>query len=204
MGVPVTNTVKKYTLKEFLTFEETSTEKHEFHNGEIFAMSGGTLNHSIISGNTLTSIKNELKKANKKCLVANSDLKIRIEKNNKAVFPDVMVLCDKPEFVEDTQSIIKNPMLIIEVLSKSTKNYDKSYKFEYYRTLPSFKEYVVVYQTIPKVQVWYMQDQDLWHISEAFGLDKTIQFRSLDITLKLSDIYEMVSDLGEEHDIEAY
>ena len=91
-----------------------------------------------------------------------------------------------------------------EVLSKSTKEYDSSGKFEGYRSIPSFKEYVLVWQTIPKVQSWYKDDKDLWRISSAFGLDKTIQLYSIDCEIALKDIYKRVKNLGDKDSPKAY
>ena len=113
-----------------------------------------------------------------------------------------MVICGDPEFYKNNKNAVTNPLLIVEVLSKSTKNYDKSYKFEYYRTLPSFREYVIVYQTIPKVQSWYKQEENVWRISSAYGLDNSIELYSIGTTILLKDIYKWVKNSNYTHIVE--
>ena len=194
-----------YTVEEYLKLEAASEEKHEFWDGAIVAMVGGTPNHSKISNSIGTAIDIELIKQNKNCATYNSDLKVHIPAFSRFVYPDCMVLCEKEEMYEGSKVIIKNPSLIIEVLSASTKEYDMSSKFEGYRSLPSFKEYMIIWQTITKVQTWYREAEDLWRISSAFGLDKTIQLYSIDCEIALKDIYRrVIDDLGDKDDPKAY
>lgn len=184
-----------YTFEEYLAMEETAEFKSEYEKGKITAMAGGTPNHSFISQNAGTAIANELRKKNKKCSVSNSELKIRIEEFDKGVYPDVLVICEKPIFYKDRKDIITNPLLVIEVLSNSTKDYDKGSKFTQYRSLPSFKEYLLIDQYEAKVESWYKVEENIWRISNARGLDAVIQLFSLDIEIKLSDIYYLIEDL---------
>lgn len=193
-----------YTFEEYLALEEQATEKHEYHNGDIFAMSGGTWNHSVISSNVGTALNNAIDKADKACTVANSDIKIFLEAYNHGVYPDAMAICEEEKYHTDNQTVITNPMLIIEVLSKSTKNYDKGEKFEKYRSLPSFKEYMLVWQTIPKVQTWYKEEESLWRISSAFGLDNSIFLYSIGCDIALKDIYKKIKKLGNQEIKEAF
>ena len=202
---------RKYTFEEYLALEELATEKSEFWNGIIVprneaieAMAGGFPNHNKIGANIITSINIEIRKKNKNCSTYSSDQKIFIPKFNRGVYPDCMVICGEEEFYEESDAVITNPSLIIEVLSQSTKDYDKSEKFEGYRSLPSFKEYVLIWQTIPKVQSWYKEAEDLWRISSAFGLDKTIHLHSIDCSIQLKDIYRRVNNLGEEDTPKSY
>ena len=187
---------KKYTFEEYLQLEEKATFKSEFWDGEIIAMAGSSPNHSKIANSIGTAIDNALDKKGKDCTVYNSDLKVYIPKFNKSVYPDNMVLCTEEAFHKNSKAIITNPSLIIEVLSASTHEYDKGSKFEGYRSLSSFKEYVLIWQTIPKIQSWYKESNDLWRISSAFGLDKTIHLYALDITIELKDVYKRVKNLG--------
>ena len=193
-----------YTFKEYLKFERHSNEKHEYHNGEIVAMAGGSLNHSVISNNIGTAINNALDKNGKDCVATNSDLKVYIESANHGVYPDVMVICGEEEFYEEDKTIVTNPSLIIEVLSKSTKAYDKGLKFEKYRTLPSFREYILVWQTIPKVQSWYKEEETLWRISSAFGLEASIPVFSLGCDIPLKEIYKRIKGLKLEDNFDAW
>ena len=184
-----------YTFEEYLAMEEKAEFKSEYEKGKITAMAGGTPNHSFISQNTGTAIANELRKKDKKCRVSNSELKIRIDEFDKGVYPDVSVICESPIFYEDRKDIITNPILIVEVLSNSTKDYDKGSKFTQYRSLPSFKEYLLIDQYEAKVESWYKVEENIWRISNARGLDAVIQLFSLDVEIKLSDIYYLIEDL---------
>jgi len=164
---------QKYTFEEYLELEEKAEYKNEFWDGEIVAMSGGTPTHGKIANNIGTAINNELdKKSTNNCSAYNSDVKVYIPDFNKGAYPDCMVICGDEEYHKESKAVVTNPCLVIEVLSESTKQYDKSDKFEAYRSIPSFKEYILVWQTIPKVQSWYKQEENLWRISSAFGLDK--------------------------------
>lgn len=187
---------QQYTLQEYLELEQNAEYKSEFWDGTIVAMAGGTPNHNKIGNSIGTAIDIELDKKNKNCTVYSSDQKVFIPDFNRGVYPDCMALCGEEEMHEDSNAIIINPSLIIEVLSKSTKEFDSNEKFEGYRSIPSFKEYVLVWQTIPKVQSWYKEENNLWRISRAFGLDKTIKLYSIDCEIALKDIYKRVKDLG--------
>ena len=197
MGIPKIEENKYYTIEEYLAFEEVAEGKHEYHNGLIIAMAGGTGKHSVIANSVGTAIDNQVDKTNKNCTAFNADMKVKIDKYNKSVYPDITVVCGDIEYSNESETILANPILLIEVLSKSTKKYDKGEKFELYRIIPSFQEYMIVYQTIPKVQTWYKEDHDLWRIGTAEGLEQSIKLHSLGITVALRDIYKRVKDLQE-------
>ena len=181
-----------YTFEEYLAFEENASERHEYHNGQIFAMAGGTGDHSLIAGSINTALDNAIDREGKHCVVFNSDMKVRVEKYNKGVYPDLTAVCGDIEYFNEKRTVLQNPILFIEVLSESTKEYDKSEKFEMYRSIPSFQEYMVVYQSIPRVQTWYKETDELWRISSAQGLDQSIQLYSIGCSLALADIYKRV------------
>ncbi|MEM8524828.1 MAG: Uma2 family endonuclease [Bacteroidota bacterium] len=193
MGVPLTK--KYYSFEEYLALEEIATEKHEYHNGEIIEMAGGTGDHSNIANRTATALNNAIDEAEKNCIVFNSDLKVRIEKHNKAIYPDLSVVCGDIEYFNESETVLSNPILLIEVLSKSSKDYDKGGKFELYRSIPSFQEYMIIYQTIPKVQTWYKESEELWRLGNAEGLDQSITLHSIGCTIKLADIYKGARNL---------
>lgn len=195
---------QQYTFKEYLELEKKATYKSEFWDGIIVAMAGGTPDHNKIANSIGTAIDIELDKKNKNCTVYNSDQKVFIPDFNRGVYPDCMALCGDEEIHDSGNTVIINPSLIIEVLSESSKEYDSNGKFEGYRSIPSFKEYVLVWQTIPKVQSWYKEDNDLWRISSAFGLDKIIKLYSIDCEIALKDIYKRVKNLDDKDDPNAY
>ncbi|MEM1122723.1 MAG: Uma2 family endonuclease [Bacteroidota bacterium] len=204
MGAAEKIAEKIYTLEAYLAMEEAAENKSEFWNGLIVEMAGGTPNHNRIANSIGRCIENELDKKNKDCSTFNSDQKVYIPEFNRGVYPDSSIICGEIEMHEKSNAMVTNPCLIIEVLSESTKDYDKGTKFEGYRSLPSFKEYLLVWQTIPKVQSWFKEDVDLWRISNAFGLDKSIHLYSIDCTIQLKDIYRRVNNLGDKDDLETY
>lgn len=206
MIAPKLDENKYYTLEEYLTFEELAEEKHEYHGGRIFAMAGGTGNHGLISNRITTALNNAIDKKEKNCFVFNAGLKVRIERFDKAVYPDASVTCGTPEYTNKNKTLLANPILLIEVLSKSTKDYDIGKKFEMYRSLPSFQEYMIVYQTVAKVQTWYKEADNLWRIVNVQGLESEIYLHSIDCTIALKDIYKRVQDLQEinGNDLEVY
>lgn len=183
---------QKFTFEEYLVKEAAAEYKSEYHGGKIVAMAGGSFDHNTIGQNAGTAISNQLKAKKKKCRVANSDQKIFIESYDKGIYPDVSVICDKPNFHNNRKDVITNPILVVEVLSPSTENYDRGKKFTQYRSLPSFKEYVLITQGEAKVESWYKQEENVWRISNAKGLDSTIQLYSLGIEITLADIYYLI------------
>lgn len=190
------------SLQDYLKQEEASTTKHEFWDGQIIAMAGGSPAHNKIANSIGTAIDLALDKSGKDCSVFSSDQQVYIPAYNRCAYPDCTVVCGEEELSGNT--MLLNPLLIIEVLSESTKQYDSTDKFEAYRSIPSFKEYVLVWQTIPKVQSWYKEDEQLWRISSAFGLEKTLPLYNLDCELALSDIYKRVKSLGEKDHPQAF
>jgi Uma2 family endonuclease len=198
MGIPKKEeTEKYYTIEEYLEIQESSEEKLEFRNGEIVAMAGGTGNHSLISTSITTALDNAIDNSGKNCMVFNSDIKVKIDNYNCFVFPDSSVVCGDVEYDNENETVLKNPILLIEVLSKTSKGYDKGEKFEYYRSLPSFKEYMIIYQTMPKVQTWYKEANDLWRIGNAEGLEAVIPLHSIGIEVALKDIYKRIRNFPE-------
>ena len=195
---------QKYTFEEYLELEEKAEYRSEFWNGEIKLKKDEVPTHSKISARIGTVISNDLNRENKDCSIYSSSLKVFIPYFNSVSYPDGMVICNDEELHEKSNAVVTNPCLIIEVLSESTKEYDSNAKFEGYRSIPSFKEYVLVWQTIPKVQSWYKEDEDLWRISSVFGLDKTIQLYSIDCEIALKDIYKRVKELGTEDNPKAF
>jgi len=177
-----------YTKEEYFDLVKESQEKLEYHDGEIFAMAGGTPNHNLIAVKTLRAIDEQLD--NRDCLVYNSDQAVNIESANRYLYPDISALCGEQEF-EGVR--LKNPVLIIEVLSEGTEAYDRGDKFNYYRSLPSFREYVLISSEKVQVESFYREEENLWRISSARELEQSIHLYSLDLDIPLSRIYAKVS-----------
>jgi len=187
-------TVKEYyTKEEYLIFEEASEGKHEYHAGKIVAMAGGSLNHSTISTNISTNVssalKTILKSQNKPCRPFNSDAKIYVQQSDDYVYPDTSVVCGEVETHDVKNDGITNPVLIVEVLSGSTADYDRGAKFRKYCSLPSFKEYVLIAQDEPVVDVLF-RDVDFWRMVTTIGLHKSVRLK-----IPMALIYEDIKDL---------
>lgn len=177
------------SFQDFLEWEQQQDERYEFAEGQVFAMSGETYNHSVIAQSIGTALMNGIKTAGKNCSVANSDLKIYIEAFESSCYPDVMVICGSPEFYKKKPSVITNPLLIVEVLSSATASYDRGTKFMKYRSPSSFKEYLLVSQDEVRIESWTKKEENLWQISNASGLNSKIHLFSLGIDLPLEDVY---------------
>lgn len=181
---------KMYTLDEYLTREARMVHKSEFYNGQIIPMPGAKLNHNLISSNVIRHLGNALDHLD--YLVLNSDQKVYIEAENIALYPDALVISGAPQFWQGREDLIVNPILIVEVLSRTTRKYDLADKFSLYQNLPSFKEYITIEPTKFKVTSWYNQDSETWKTVSATELTQSIPIRSLNIHLSLSDIYKRV------------
>jgi Uma2 family endonuclease len=181
---------KRYTIEEYLDLEAQSEEKNEFLNGKIITMPGGTVNHSLIATNITTALNIALDETEH--IVLNSDIKIHIPRFRHFVYPDAVVICKAIEYYENRRDIILNPILIVEVLSSSTEDYDKNSKFIKYRTIPSFKEYVLVSQDEPFITSFFHKDEKTWIEENVDDLTKGIFLPSLNIELPLAKVYKGV------------
>ncbi|MBL7814379.1 MAG: Uma2 family endonuclease [Saprospiraceae bacterium] len=184
---------KVYTLEEYLRREERSVEKHEFYNGKIIKMPGGTDRHSEIGLNIGAALKWAVRPLPTKFRVYNSDLKIYIEPMNFGVYPDALVVCETPQYWNGRTDLIVNPLLIVEVLSRSTQVYDRFGKFDLYKMLPSFKEYVLIDSKKPSVETRFREEEDLWRIKTETNMSNTVSLRSLGVAIKMEDIYENIN-----------
>jgi Uma2 family endonuclease len=184
---------RTWTFEEYMAAEELSVEKHEFHNGKRITMAGASKPHSIINISVGAAIINALNSIeDEDTEVCSNDLKVFIPSINKAVYPDLTVV--QGEAIMKHKHVIKNPTLLVEVLSESTEVYDRGDKFEHYKTLPSFKEYVLVAQNSPLVEVFYRENPDHkeWLHTRYEGLAANVALRSIGCTLKMKDIYRRI------------
>ncbi len=181
---------KRYTPSAYFQFEESAQEKHEYENGEVFVLSGGTFIHGLISGNIITALNNARNGRN--CSTVGSDVKVGVQEYDSFVYPDAMVICGKIEYAEGRRDVIKNPVLIVEVLSESTESYDRGRKFKKYQSLPSFREYVLVSQNEPIIETFFRQDDQHWLYILTEGLEAAIHLHTIDSRIKLSDVYQRV------------
>jgi Uma2 family endonuclease len=185
------STLRDLTVTEYLDIEREHDQRYEYHDGFIYALAGGSINHNRISGNSFGTLRGELRNGKKDCEVFINDVKVHIASSNSYLYPDVMVVCGDIETAEHNKESITNPVLIIEVLSESTASYDRGDKFHKYRQIPSLVDYVLIEQTSKQVDVFHRdRGGDLWKISSFTGGD--VHLASLDLTLALETLYEGV------------
>lgn len=180
-------------LSEYLNQEEKSETKHEYFNGKVVEMPGGTSYHNLIAARMITALTNAVDKKKQTYYVLSSDMKIYIPAFNAVVYPDAVVICEEMKYYEERNDVIINPLLVVEVLSPSTEAYDRSSKFLKYRTLPSFREYVVVRQDKPQITTFYREKPGIWHEGEAEGIDQEVYLASIDHNITLKKIYKGVT-----------
>lgn len=178
------------TPEEYLALERKAEYKSEYVDGVMYAMSGGSPEHNLISGNLLTQLNIQLQ--DRPCLVFTSDMKIRVPSSRKFHYPDVTVVCDRPQFADDEKDVLLNPRVIVEVLSESTAAFDRGKKFQYYQEIESFHEYLLVEQNEPVVERFVRQTDSSWIYTKIEGLDKSIELVTIDCRLGLRDIFAKV------------
>ncbi len=179
---------QKFTVEEYLEMENASDEKHEYYQGEIFAMSGAKQEHIVVSVNLLTSLKNNLK--GKPCRPHNNDMRVYIPQNTLFTYPDVSIVCGEPEYLNDDEFNLLNPSVIFEVLSPSTKSYDRGDKFKLYRAIPTLREYILIDPDKINIEAYYINGDNEWALRELNDISASLTIKTVDITLPLADIYE--------------
>lgn len=178
------------TPEEYLAIERQAEYKSEYFNGEMFAMSGASVRHATIVANLMYLLVGQLR--GRPCKTYANDLRVRISPTGLYTYPDVIVVCGQEQFADDQKDTLLNPALIIEVLSDSTKDYDRGGKFEHYRSLPSFEEYLLIAQDRCHVEHFIRQPQGRWLLAETNRIEDTLQLSSISCSLALAEIYDKV------------
>lgn len=155
-------------------------------------MAGGTLPHGLICGNIFGELRMKLKEKDSSCVVINSDVKLNVFSENSFLYPDAMVICGEIEMAKQEKNAVTNPVLIVEVLSKSTASYDRGHKFYLYRQIETLQEYVLIEQDKPQVEI-YKRTANLWDITRIKGINKQVYFSSLELSIPMKDIYERIN-----------
>jgi Uma2 family endonuclease len=181
---------KTYTAEEYLEAEINSVDRHEFINGEIILMAGGTPDHNEITTNLVFALKLALK--GKPYRTFSSDQRLLIPQLNNYTYPDVMVVAKPIELQPGRTDTITNPLLIAEVLSKSTKAYDRDDKFAAYRSIPSFQEYLLIDQYRVQVQQYSKTDANKWIFSEYSSTGDRLMLTSVQVEIAIADLYENI------------
>nr|WP_299418286.1 Uma2 family endonuclease [uncultured Emticicia sp.] len=184
---------RKYTLEEYLRKEANSTHKHEFINGEIIKMPNARYNHNLIAMNIAIDLSYQTENSDKNYQILGSDQKIYFPSLDEGVYADALAVCEKPLFWDNDDLLLINPILVVEVLSKSTQKYDRTGKFDKYKTLDSFKEYVMIRQNECYAEVWYRERPGLWHETIVTDIEGKLPLQSLGVEISMKRIYKNVS-----------
>jgi Uma2 family endonuclease len=179
-----------YTPDEYLAQERVAEAKSEYYRGDILAFAGASLNHNVIAVNTLSELNFALKKKN--CATFGSDMRIWVADEKLFTYPDISVVCGEAEFYDHHRDSLINPLVIAEVLSKSTAKYDREGKFRLYRSLSSFKEYVLVDQYSVYVEQFWKTAADEWQLKVFDHKDDVLVFKFIDVNIAIKDIYHKV------------
>ena len=174
-----------WTVEQYRDMEAHSTVKHEYHHGQVYAMAGGTLAHSVIAVNTCSLLRTAVRGTG--CVALNSDMKIR-QSLEDYVYPDASVTGD-PNDVCPNQVWIDHPVLVVEVLSRHTERHDRGDRFDGYKQLASLREYVLIDSRRRAVEVWRLDEVGTW-LATLYGLDEAITLTSVAVTLPMDLLYE--------------
>lgn len=195
---------RRLTAADYLAIEASADVRHEFFDGEMFAMSGGSLWHNIIKDNFARALGNRLE--GRGCRVVTSDQRLKVDATGLYTYPDVLVFCGPPVLEDGVHHTLTNPLLVVEVLSDSTEKYDRGIKFGHYRRLATLQEYVLVAQDRFSVEAYLRRPEvpdtgvhpdtkahaAQWLLSVAADPASTIGLGSLDVSVPLAEIYDGV------------
>lgn len=184
------------TPQEYLEWEATQEFKHEYVDGEVFAMTGGTIPHNLVGGNLYALLKSHLR--GKGCRVFIADVKVQIAEARSYCYPDVMVSCDERD--REAIQLIQHPCLIVEVLSPSTEGYDRGEKFRRYRQLPSLQEYVLIDATQMSVDRFSRLSDRKWEL-QSYGEGEILELASINWQGEVELLYEDVTFEPREPDL---
>ncbi len=177
-----------WSEEEYLTFERVSDTKHEYYDGAIYDMVGGTARHALISGNVAGSLRNTLRP--RRCLIYQSDLRVKMQRSY--TYPDVIVVCGEPRFMDASEDTLINPTLIVEVLSPSTEHFDRNEKFRRYQQVESVQTYLLIAQETARLEQYVRQPDQRWLYSLHEGLESVVALPTFDCNLPLAEVYENV------------
>ncbi len=177
----------RLTLDEYFALERESEERHEFLDGEVVAMGGASWNHGQLGGNLFFALRSRLPRG---CSLQTNDQRVHIPSTGLYTYPDLVALCEPPQFQDDTTfDTLLNPRVLVEILSPSTESYDRTTKFDHYRTIPCLREYILVAQDERKVQHYRRQDDSQrWEFVEIKGTG-VLDVTSIGVEVSLDEIY---------------
>lgn len=186
------NVHPKITPEQYLEAERAAVGvKSEYYDGYVYAMSGASFTHGVITGNLVSALHRRI--ANRGCFAIPNDLRTRVAYRGLYTYPDVVVICGKPQFIDGQLDTLTNPTLLLEVLSPSTEAYDRGFKSSQYRKIDSLCEYALVSQKEPRVEIYQRRENQQWLISEAAGLDASFHLESVDCEISLGEVYQNIT-----------
>lgn len=178
---------QKFTIEEYLKLESAAEQKHEYYRGEIFAMAGAGARHNVVFKNLYGELAYKLK--GKPCQPYGSDLRIHIPENSLFTYPDISIICgDILNSASDNDTVVQ-PSVLIEILSHSTKDYDRGSKFKLYRDIPLLKEYVLVDSEAIGIEIFRITADAHWQLEEYKNVNEMIEIKTLGFQLSLIEIY---------------
>jgi Uma2 family endonuclease len=178
--------VHHHTFAEYLALEKFSNVKHEFLDGDIYAMTGGTLMHAKLAVAVSSSLHSQLRGSG--CQVFSSDLRVRVLATGLAAYPDVTVVCGAPELDPEDDDTVTNPRVVVEVLSDSTEKFDRGLKMSHYRQIPTLGAAVLVSQREQRIEVWEREVEETWAV-RASGPGETVAIGCIDCSLPVNEVY---------------
>lgn len=183
--------IARLSEAEYLAFERASETKHEYANGNVYAMTGASWFHGVIIANLITTLNTQINQAG--CIGIANDLRVRVATAKAFRYPDIVVICGEPQFMDKRVDTVLNPTMLIEVLSPSTELVDRNEKLREYRQIESLQIYLLVAQHEPRVERFVRQEANNWLYSDVTGLGSSLSLPSLSCTLALADVYRKVT-----------
>ncbi|WP_030007905.1 Uma2 family endonuclease [Picosynechococcus sp. NKBG042902] len=180
-----------FTVEDYLEQEARSVLRHEFIQGKIIPMAGASANHNRLTLNLSRLLPFEISDHQYEIFV--SDMRLWLPDVASYLYPDVMMIEGAPVFLDESQMAVTNPSMIAEVLSNSTEGFDKNQKFALYRTIPQLREYLLIDQTYPRVELYQKVGDRQWLLTELMGKNAVIKFKFTALEIKLSELYKRVS-----------
>lgn len=177
---------KTWTPAEYLAWERLQLEKHEFHGGEVFAMAGASFEHNQIVANTVGELRAGLRQ--RPCRVCASDLRVKVPATGLYTYPDASVVCGRPELEDEQLDTLLNPVVLVEVLSSSTEDYDRGTKFTNYRTIPSLRDYVLISTDKVLVEHYTRREDSSWILREIKAGER-FKLESVGCELAVDELY---------------
>ncbi len=181
----------RLTPEQYLAIERKAEFKSEFYDGEMFAMAVASMEHNSLKDNLIVQIGSRLWGG--RCRTFSSDMRVKVSRTGLYTYPDIVIVCGKPEVEDDVMDTLLNPQVVIEVLSDSTQKYDRGKKFRHYKQIASFREYVLVSQDEPVVEQFVREPDGKWSQATVEGLDGEFAFASVPVRVPLRDIYAGVA-----------